>query len=69
LIITGTYDIPTNLDAATTLILKEIWENGPKDNERVRQRDYYHPGGIHSILEKGRRIHILVKFRGTLWPL
>ncbi len=29
-IITGTYDIPTNLDAATTLILKEIGKMGLK---------------------------------------
>ncbi len=29
-IITGTYDIPTNLDAATTLILKEIGKMGQK---------------------------------------
>jgi hypothetical protein len=29
-IITGTYDIPTNLDAATTLILKEIGKIGLK---------------------------------------
>jgi hypothetical protein len=34
LIITGTYNIPTNLDEATTLILKEIGKNGPKDTER-----------------------------------
>ena len=29
-IITGTYDIPTNLDEATTLILKEIGKMGLK---------------------------------------
>ncbi len=31
-IITGTYNIPANMDSATTLILKEIRKNGPKDN-------------------------------------
>ncbi len=30
LIITGTYDIPTNLDPATTLILKEVGKMGLK---------------------------------------
>jgi hypothetical protein len=67
-IITGTFDILADLDSATTLILKEIGKMGFKNNEQGRQRDYYHPRGIHPFLEKGRRVHILVKLRSTLWP-
>ncbi len=41
-IITGTFDIPSDLDPATTLILKEIRKNGCKNYEWGRQRDYHH---------------------------
>ncbi len=61
-IITGTFDIPSDLDPATTLILKEIGRMG-------RQRDYYHSSGIHPILEKGRRVYILIKLGSSLWSL
>ena len=68
-IITGTFGILADLDPVTTLILKKIEKNGLNNNERGRQRYYYHPRGIHPLLEKGRRVHILVRLRRTLWPL
>jgi hypothetical protein len=68
-IISGTFNIPADLDLATTLILKEIGKMGLQNNEQGRQRDFYHSSGIHPFLEKGGRVHILFKLGSSLWPL
>jgi hypothetical protein len=68
-IITGTYNIPANLDSATTLILKEIGKMGLRIMNREGKEIIITPEEFIQFLEIGRRIHVLVELRGILQPL
>jgi hypothetical protein len=69
LIITGTYDIPTDLDKATTLILKEIGKMGLKILNGKGQEIVITPAEFIQFWKKSRGIYIILKLRGTLRPL
>ncbi len=68
-IITGTFDILADLDPATTLILKKIGKMGLKIMNRGGKEIIITSEEFTHFLENGRRVHILVKLRSTLWPL
>jgi hypothetical protein len=68
-IITGSYEIPSNLDPATTLILKEIGKNGLRNNQRGLHGDCHYPSRIDPLLEKGRGVHIFLQLGHALRPL
>ncbi len=67
-IITGTYDIPSTLDPATAMILKEIGKlgikivNGDSIEIIITPEDF-------AILEESQRVHIIVNVGCALWAL
>jgi hypothetical protein len=67
LIIMGTYNIPSDIDPATKLILKNR-ETGHKTSERRREQDCHLTQGVPEFLEKGEQIHIVINVRGALRP-
>jgi hypothetical protein len=68
-IITGTFNIPADLDPATILILKEIGKMGLKIMNGECKEIITTPAEFTHFWKKGRRVHILVKLGSTLWSL
>jgi hypothetical protein len=59
-IIKGTYDIPADLDTATTLFFKEIGQMGLKIMNREGNKIISTPAEFTLSWKKGGRVHFLV---------
>jgi hypothetical protein len=68
-IITGTYDIPTNLEPATAMILKEIGRLGMKIVNSNNNEIIITPEDFKRFLEESKQIHIVVNVGRSLRAL
>ena len=68
-IITGTFDIPVDLDPETTLIPKEIGKMGLKIKNREGNKIIITLKEFSHFWKRGRRVHILIKLGSPLWSL
>ncbi len=68
-IITGSYEIPSDLDPATTLILKEIGKMGCVIINGDCTEIVITPAEFTLFWKKGRGVHIVLQLRRALRPL
>jgi hypothetical protein len=68
-IITGTYDIPTDLDPITTLILREIEKLGMKIVNGENIKITIISEEFKKFWEERKQIHLVFHVWNTLWAL
>jgi hypothetical protein len=68
-IITGTYEIPLDMDPATTLILEEIGRLGMKLVNKEGMEIIITPGDFKIFWKKIRGIYLVINVRSTLRAL